>query len=137
MKDRKPGERGTALIGALLLVLIVSAGVGLVWRSLMQQRESQRHFVRAEEARQLAEAGLETAIAALRADRGYAGVSAVPLGEGEFSVAVFPATPGFRLESEGVLRDGAIVRARIRWEATLQLDGAGRIVAYAPREQDR
>jgi hypothetical protein len=131
------GNDGSVLLGALILIFIVSAGAGLVWRALQQQVDRQHRESRQEQVQQLAEAGVDTAIAALRHDRNYAGEQDTPLGEGLFTVGVVRETgDAYAITSEAKLRDGAIVRAESTLLATVRLDGAGHIASLLWRKKE-
>lgn len=131
-------DRGSVLLAALILIFIVSAGAALVWRGLQQQVSRQHGEARQEQVQQLAEAGLDTAIAMLRHDRSYAGEADTALGEGRFSVVVAPEAGGaFRITSEARLSDGPIIRATSTLLATVRLDAAGNVAACQWRRKER
>ncbi len=128
---------GSVLLGALILIFIVSAGAGLVWRALQQQVDRQHREARQEQVQQLAEAGVDTAIAALRHDQDYAGEQNTPLGEGQFTVGVVRETgEAYAITSEAKLSDGAIVRAESTLLATVRLDGAGHVASLQWRKKE-
>lgn len=136
--NRAYDNRGSVLLGALILVFIVSAGAALVWRGLQQQVARQHGEARQEQVQQIAEAGLDTAIAMLRSNRSYAGEQDTALGGGHFTVAVAPeAGDAFRITSEARLSDGPIVRATSTLLATVRLDAAGNLVACQWRRKER
>lgn len=128
---------GSVLLGALILIFIVSAGAGLVWRALQQQVDRQHREARQELVQQLAEAGVDTAIAELHHDRAYPGEQDTPLGEGLFTVSVVrKAGDTYAITSEAKLSDGAIVRAESTLLATVRLDGAGHVTSLQWRKKE-
>lgn len=128
--SRDSARRGSALVLVLVLVFITGAGAGLAWRMVQQQFSVQQYAARDAKAHHLAEAGVATAIAALRADPAYRGEADTPLGEGVFTVEVAPGAPGaYRVRAEARLADGPIVRAHTTLVADLRLDAAGRVLA--------
>lgn len=91
LTQRRPaGERGVALVTALVITLAVFA-IGGVWTGLathqigQSARERQR-----EQARNAAEAGVNAAMSGLSADAGYTGstLTALAGGTGEYEVSV-------------------------------------------------
>lgn len=131
---RRHNQRGSALIFALVMLFILSIGTSVLWQqlhgNLAQHRRSWHH----EQAFQLAEAGLETAVAALRVSPGeYQGEADVPLGAGHFSVTVAPGGgPGaYTLESWGRLDNAAYFHDSAGLRARLRLSPEGRILEYA------
>ncbi len=92
---------------------------------------------RLQTAMNLADAGLETAVASLRLDKDYTGENDTPLGDGVFSVsAATGKEPGaWRIVSTGVFsRDKGSYRAKARVVADLRLDAKGRVLALHWRE---
>ncbi len=84
MNDRR-NRRGTALLFALVVLAILSIGTSVLWRQIHGNFQQYRVAWHQEQAFQLAEAGLETAIAGLRQAQGdYGGEENVPLGGGFF-----------------------------------------------------
>lgn len=124
-KRARANQRGAALIFALMVLFILSMGTSVLWKQLHSNLDQQRRSWHREQAFQLAEAGLEHAIAGLRASgAAYEGAADVPLGAGTYSVSIAPGdTPGeFALEAWGRLEpapynyDRAGLRGRVRLE---------------------
>lgn len=133
----RDGERGTALIFALVVVFILSVGTSVLWRQLHMNLEEQRRAWHREQAFQLAEAGLDRAIAQLRA-RGaaYTGESGVPLGAGHYSVSVSAGdSPGaYVIESTSRLEfaTAGMDRAGLRGRVRLAPDGSVLTYTWTP-----
>jgi len=80
----------------------------------------------------LAEAGLDKALAELRARPGaYRGESLTPLGDGLFSVDVREEVPGqkYRITSTGAITGGKFMQAKGRVTASVRLGPGGGIEA--------
>lgn len=131
LRSARQNQRGTALMFALMVMAILSIGTSVLWSQIHSQLAQQQQSWRKEQAIQLAEAGLEQAIAALRAAPGqYTGEAKVPLGPGSFTVTVTPGEgPGvFRIESWGELDfaayryDRAGLRAELKWSPSGTLE---------------
>jgi hypothetical protein len=137
MKKRNQ-ERGTALLFALVVLAILSIGTSALWRQLHSNLQQHRVAWHKEQAFQLAEAGLESSIAHLRATADtYTGEKNVPLGAGTFSVVV---TPGegrgvYRITSTGRLENAAYRFDTVTLSAALHLADNGRILNYAWQQQ--
>jgi len=133
-RQARKGERGTALIFALLVLFILSAGTTALWSQLHGNLAAQRRAWHQEQAFQLAEAGLERAIAGLRAaPDAYTGEVDTPLGPGAYSVTVSPgAAPSeFILESWGRLENAAYRFDRAGLRGRLRLSENGAVNDYA------
>ena len=118
---------------ALFVLFILSIGTSVLWTQLHGNLTEQRRAWHREQAFQLAEAGLEHAVAALRKDpAGFTGVSDVPIGAGTYSVKVAPDSEAGRyiVESWGRLDGAAYVHDRAGLRGRLRLAG-GQVVEYA------
>jgi len=135
---RTPFERrdcGTALffVLALLMVLMISSGT---FYSLLHSTMSQgKHEQQSQVCLNLAEGGIDKALAALRAKNlDYAGEQDTPLGDGFFSVEVRPGdrTDVQRIVSNGFLREGTVVLAKacVTMDVALSPDGAIREIFW-------
>jgi type II secretory pathway component PulK len=132
VNDRR-NRRGTALLFALVVLAILSIGTSVLWRQIHGNFQQYRVAWHQEQAFQLAEAGLETAIAGLRQAQGdYGGEENVPLGGGFFSVSVSPgkASGTFQIASTGRTENAAYRHDRVTLDATLTVSGDGRILVY-------
>jgi Tfp pilus assembly protein PilX len=133
-RRRQHGQRGTALIFALVVVFVLSIGTSVLWKQLHANLNEQRRTWHREQAFQLAEAGLEHAIARLRTNpAGYTGETDVPLGAGAFSVQVTRPTGAdtYVLESWGRLNQNTGIHDRAGLRARLRLDAGGAVAEYA------
>lgn len=127
-------QRGTALMFALMVMAILSIGTSVLWSQIHAQLAQQRQSWHREQAYQLAEAGLEQAIMALRAAPAqYTGEADVPLGPGTFTVTVQPAgdAGAYQIESWGALDLAAYRYDRAGLRAELKLSPSGRLERYA------
>ena len=87
----RKSERGTALMFALVVLVILSTGTALLWKQLHDNLAQQRRSWHQEQAFQLAEAGLERAVAELRvAPDTFRGCEETALGSGTYEVKVQP-----------------------------------------------
>lgn len=127
---RSERERGTALVLAVVALVIVTMFATALLTGYRQTKQragdSERQLICAN----LAEAGLDKAIAELRANPdAYRGEADTMLGRGTFSVEVLPsATPGqFEIRSTGAIGGGAPARAQI--VATVAFDASGQLRA--------
>lgn len=125
--NRTPRNAGSALLMAVVLLAVVSVGAAAALRLYhIAFRESSRG-VKQEVARQLAEAGIENAVARLRADAAYAGEKDTPLGAGRFSVEVARDGQAHELVSTGeIVFEGRVMRAAVV-RARLELAAGGRV----------
>lgn len=125
--NRTPRNTGSALLMAVVLLAVVAVGAAAVLRLYhIAFRESARG-VKQEVARQLAEAGLDNALARLRVDAAYAGEQNTPLGAGRFSVEVARNGGVFRIVSTGeVVFEGRVMRAAVV-RARVELAAGGRV----------
>ncbi|MEM9290798.1 MAG: hypothetical protein AAGD01_03885 [Acidobacteriota bacterium] len=115
------GERGAALVTALLTLLLVSVALAIAGGSLLMDLHALRHEARAVEVSALTDAAVADALAHLSADDSFAGFTAYGFGEGELESAV---------SFEGGLR------YRVRAGASLR--GSGRCVEVeVSRQQER
>lgn len=119
---------------ALMVMAILSIGTSVLWSQIHGQLAQQRQTWHREQAFQLAEAGLEQAMVALRAaPQSYTGEAAVPLGPGSFTVTVQPGGVAgtYRIDSWGVLDQAAYRYDRAGLRAELKLSPSGRVERYA------
>jgi len=136
-RDAKRGESGAALLMVLVLMAIGSMLSASFYSMLHIGLAGAYQRGRVQTAMNLADAGLETAVAALRLDRRYAGQEDTPLGDGTFSVTVAPREkPGsWRIVSTGIFKRNAdSFHAKARVVADLQLDAGSHIRALNWRE---
>jgi len=130
---KKQNERGTALMFALFVLVILSTGTALLWKQLHGNLEQQRRSWHKEQSLQLAEAGLERAIAELRAaPEAYRGSEAVALGSGVYTVRVTPddTAGGYVLESHGKLEGAAYPYDHSVLRGTVRLSPGGQVLSY-------
>ena len=134
MNTRKSRQnRGSALIFALVVLFVLSLGTSVLWRQLHINLEQHRRVWHGEQAFQLAEAGLDHALAALRASGGtYRGDSEVPLGPGSFSVTITPENgPGtFMIVAWGQIKDAAYRHDRHGLQCRLRIAPNGEVLEY-------
>ncbi|HOT49475.1 MAG TPA: hypothetical protein P5318_16700 [Candidatus Hydrogenedentes bacterium] len=128
--NRLKNREGLAMLLVLGYLAVLMTG-SAVFFSLLNGTLSQAH-AREESryCRNLAEAGIEKAIAELRRNpAGYRGEQDVLLGKGRFSVEVAPAeTPfAYRVMSKGFLCDGGMARKQARIVADVSLAADGRV----------
>ncbi len=141
MNRRSSGRReGAALVIAIVLLALIALGTSTTLRALHFTADGVRNQRVDDEAKYLAEAGLESAIAHLRAapDQ-YRGEGPTALGAGSYRVT---ATPGeadgvYDLRATGRLADGVFVRAEHSLAARLRLGPGGEIVSYHQQEERR
>jgi hypothetical protein len=132
MNRRRRDQRGSALLVALILLMVLGIGSAATWRALHFELEGTRVQGQQATAYFLAEAGLEKAVAMLRLDPAYTGEADTPLGAGGFTVRVTPLEPGaYHIESTGTLADVQTRQGRHVLTARLRLDPAGRLLEYA------
>lgn len=139
-RGRRARETGTALLMAVVLVAAMSIGGAAVWHYLHRTLAETKALENAQITLHLAEAGLETAIAKLRAQpEDYRGEANAPLGPGRFSVTVQPQPEAgaYRLVSRGELVHGRFVRASTALEGELRLASSGEVVAFHWQERKR
>ncbi len=139
MTARRPKgkEDGVILLMVLALLAIGSLLSASFYTLLNKGLSDAYQRGRTQTAMNLADAGLEKAVASLRLDKHYAGEEKTPLGDGAFSVIATAGTkPGaWRIVSTGVFRPGSRGRqAKARVVADLQLDAKGQVLALNWRE---
>jgi len=130
----KNNQRGTALMFALMVMMILSIGTSVLWSQIHSQLSQQRQSWHREQAFQLAEAGLEQAIAALRAAPGhYTGEANVPLGPGTFTVTIQPGAESgvYQIDAWGTLALAAYRYDHAGLRAEVKLSPTGTLVRYA------
>jgi len=128
MNSRCTDKRGSALIAALVYLAVVTAFatafITAIDRGMDIQHTAERHMI----CRNLAQGGVDLAIAELGKDPGYSGTRAMPLGEGEITVRVTRDAEGaYSIASTGQLRDGAMIRARYSARAKVRLTENGAV----------
>jgi hypothetical protein len=120
---------------ALMVMMILSIGTSVLWSQIHSQLSQQRQSWHREQAVQLAEAGLEQAIVALRAAPGqqYTGAANVPLGPGTFTITVRPgAEPGvYQIDAWGALARATYLYDRAGLRAEVKLSPTGTLERYA------
>lgn len=132
-RRHRDGERGAALV----LVMGVFAVVTISLASFLSLLHASINYARHEEAHgravHAAEAGVEKAVAELRAGRtDYAGDTGIAVGDGKFSVGIEGENGVYTITSTGEgVRAGAasvvVLRAAVRMEGR-------RVVEYGWRE---
>ncbi|MCC6143410.1 MAG: hypothetical protein IT368_06360 [Candidatus Hydrogenedentes bacterium] len=127
---RRNNEQGTAMLLALLFVMFIGIGATATWRHLHVVREQTTRYQRQEIAGQLAEAGIEKAIAVIRVNRDYRGETGTPLGAGQFTVRVLPETvaDAYTIEARGDLVNAGIVAQSTGIGARIRLAPDGRVL---------
>jgi hypothetical protein len=133
--DKRQG--GSIMLMVLALLAIGSLLSASFYTMLNAGLSDAYQRARLQTAMNLADAGLEKAVASLRAVPGYAGEENTWLGEGVFSVAVAAGTqPGaWQIISTGTSRPGQrAFHAKARVVADIQLDAQGRVLALNWRE---
>lgn len=126
-------RRGSAMIFALIVLFVLSLGTAVLWRQIHINLAGEHRAWRQEQAYQLAEAGLEHAIAHLRAGGAAETVlDRVPLGAGVYTVRITPGDePGaFRVASEAQLDAGDPKSGEVTLHARVGITG-GRLVTCA------
>lgn len=122
--------RGSALLIAIVLVAALSIGAAAVIRlTHITLRESGKD-AKTEVARQLAEAGVDKAVAMLRTNPAYTGEERSPLGAGRFTVAVLRDGEAFAISSVGEVLFRRDVMRRAVLEARLVLDPSGKVRSF-------
>jgi len=122
---------GFALLAAVAYLAIASTFVSAylydVRRAIDHERTTDRDIV----CRHLADAGIDLALAELRANNAYSGVD-ITLGDGIVSVMVTIEDGAFLMSSVGRLMDGPVEIHRVERKARLRLgpDGAVRELLY-------
>ncbi len=130
---------GAALILAVVLVMVLGIGASAVWRYLhITLKETTRHE-KLSVALHLAEAGLDKAVAELRAKPEYRGEHKTALGLGRFSVTVTEESPNvFRLESTGEMAEEGRVQGMVVLAADVALGPDRMVQRYSWRmEQEK
>jgi len=130
LPSRRHAQRGAAMLLAIVLLAITGLMSAGIWQAM--HRETSEHY-RAERqaaAHHLAEAGLEHALHAL--SRGLpAPEGEHALGKGHYTVVAAQTAPAiYRLESQGLLRDGPMLRARVVLRAEARIAPGGAIASY-------
>ena len=132
---RDTGRNGSALLMAIVLVAALSVGAAAVIRlTHITLRESGK-TVKTETARQLADAGIEKAVAMLRADAAYAGESNTPLGAGRFTVRVTREGAAYTISSLGEVVFHGQVMHDAALHARLVLGAAGEVHFFSVAER--
>lgn len=128
--------RGSALLIAIVLVAALSIGAAAVIRlTHITLRESGKD-AKTEVARQLAEAGIDKAVAMLRVNPAYAGEEPTPLGAGRFTVSVQRDGAAFTISSlgEAVFQEEVKHRAALDARLELGVSGEVRTLTWAKRK---
>ncbi|MCP4645742.1 MAG: hypothetical protein GY851_35180 [bacterium] len=118
-------REGSALIMALGYLAAISIFVTVFLTFLHRTSEQFKAAERRESAYQLAEAGLNKAMAELRRNPdAYRGEEGTVLGDGAFAVTIVPTETAsvFDVVSEGTLTDIAARYAHVRISCSVQLD---------------
>ncbi len=133
----RAGDRGAALLLAVVMLAVMSLGAGVAWQRLAFSTDRQFRAESNERAWHSAEAGLETAVAQIRAQGGgYGGQENTPFDRGSFSVRVESGKRGtYTLEAVGRVHDERVVFAERRLKATLEMSEEGRVLRYRVLEE--
>lgn len=126
--NRRHGERGAALLIAVVMMGVFAIMGTAYWRHLHVTLAHARGNAKLQVSRELAEAGIARAVAEMRAgNTAFTAADRVPLGEGVYSVAISPG-PGDTREiiAMGALADGETLSRTVRIRALLHLDAAGK-----------
>jgi Tfp pilus assembly protein PilX len=138
--NRRSSTRGSVLIFVMLLVAILGLGTAEAWRHLHMTLKESTRIEYALNAQHLAEAGLDKALAALRAHADYRGEADTALGMGRFSVTVTPAADAPRsyvLLATGKAGEAEHPIATRTLRAMLVLDAKGGIRQYRWQPEKR
>ena len=136
-RNRQAQQRGFILLMVLALLAIGSILTASFYALLHTGIADAYQRDRQQTARNLADAGLEKAIASLRMDPKYAGETDTPFGEGSFSVTT---TAGARPGAWSVVSTGkfggpdAGFHAKASVVADMELDAQGRVRTLYLRE---
>lgn len=123
-KNRSRRDAGTAMWLALVLLMITSIGATATWRHMHHTMAYQKAVEKQEQCRNLAEAGLEKAVACLRIHADYRGESGTALGKGTFTVTVEAREPGlYLLASTGTMMSGKKYQETMCARLRLREDG--------------
>lgn len=128
-RDRRKGLAMLLVLGYLAVLMTGSAAFFTLLNVTLSQAHAREE---ARYCRNLAEAGIEKAIAALRRHPAeYRGERDVPLGKGRFSVEVTPmeGPRTYRVISKGSLRDSGFVRRQACVVAKVSLAADGRVAS--------
>lgn len=125
-------EHGSALILTVVGLMIVAAFSTALLARLHQVRARSTDSVRHAVSLNLAEAGIEKAVAELKRNSAYVGESNTELGSGRFSVEVQPeAIPGAcRLTSTAELDEAQPTRTRVTAMVRLSPGGDAQILEW-------
>ncbi len=117
-------ERGSALLVALVTIMVVTMAVLLVAAFVEDRSNAFRLEQRAVEATALADAAMAESLAELSRDRFFSGVTERPFGGGTIASTVTSVSPRRRqIRAEGTLpRWSAVI------EAEIELDGYRAVV---------
>jgi len=102
-------RKGSALIYALVLMLVLSLAATAGWRATILRTTDFIQGARETEVRLLAEAGLEHARALLADDRELPEPLEATLGRGFYRVVAEAGDDGIELTSTGEIRDAGVV----------------------------
>ena len=124
-------DRGSALLLAIVFVLIVSAMASAFLALLHMTMTSANRGGHRQECEYLAAGGIEKAMAVLRENPAYTGESDTPLGGGVFSVTVAKSDVPNRFQVSAIAHQEPHPYQHVRVDAVVDLTAAGpRIVAW-------
>lgn len=133
IKHSRNGERGSALLISLLLLLVLGMGSAAIWQGMHLEFKSATDQRHRDEAYYLAEAGMRKALAELRAQPDYAGEEQTSLGGGYFTVSVSAHSGGdYSIRSQGVLASDGLQQAQYVLQAEVTLNNTGQVLRYLP-----
>ena len=125
-------EQGTSLILTLIALLIVGAFSTALLTSLHQTRQRSVESEHRTVCLNLAEAGIDKALAELNRNPSYLGESGTELGAGRFSVEVAPdATAGvYQIVATAELTDEVAARSRVTARVQSTAGGAVQVLEW-------
>lgn len=126
------------MIFALVVLFVLSLGTAVLWRQIHINLAGEHRAWRQEQGRQIAEAGIDHALALLRAGGAAETVlDRVPLGAGVYTVQITPGdTPGaFQVASRAQLDAGDPKSGQVTLRARVAVTG-GRVTFFAPAPEE-
>jgi len=126
--DTNTKSRGSALLIAILLVAILGIGSAALFKHLNRSFDDYNRFEHDLKIVHLADAGIDTAIAALRKGNAPETLE-LALGEGAINVIIAPEKDAgtWRITSEAALQYEGIVRATGTYTATVRIMPNGNV----------
>lgn len=135
MNRQKRDIRGTALLYALGLMMILSIGLTASWRYLITATDQSAHNRHQVEVRRMAESGAYAGLAAIAHDPGMAHIPLSALTNGAYTVDVEQRSGFYTLRITGYLGEAAPWRAVYMLEVDAALDnGQPRVLRWEEAE---